>query len=345
MGGTFLRDLCDWYPHQSICCVAIGPPSVRSEDPSLDWLPVLYLETPRVQGFGRGGPLLNHLSGLLFRTHTNLRRVPAIVDRAVRFGREQPVSLVWAVLNTPTVIRCARAVALALDVPMVTTVWDPPERLIHEAGFDRLSRVSVLREFGKALRQSARCGVASDPMAEDYKERYDVTPVVLIHGLHSRHWRTPARVPSRNGQLVIGFAGSLYATDTWDALLAALGQAGWEIDGRSVRIRVLGKQMSFSLEEQAHIDYMGWKSLDETVEALSDVDISYLPYWFDESHSLSVRLCFPNKLSAYLAAGRPVFFMVPGTLPPAASFSSRSLLPFAGEGRDPERSQDGRERA
>ena len=50
---------------------------------------------------------------------------------------------------------------------------------------------------------------------------------------------------------------------------------------------------------------------------MSEVDVAYLPYWFDESYSIAVRLSFPSKFSTYLASGRPVFFHGPEDSSPA----------------------------
>jgi hypothetical protein len=36
-----------------------------------------------------------------------------------------------------------------------------------------------------------------------------------------------------------------------------------------------------------------------------------VPYWFDEAFQPAVELSFPNKISLYLAAGRPIVFHGP----------------------------------
>ena len=49
-----------------------------------------------------------------------------------------------------------------------------------------------------------------------------------------------------------------------------------------------------------------------TFEAhLSGCDVCYVPYWFDDAFRAGVELSFPNKMSLYLAAGRPVLFHGP----------------------------------
>jgi hypothetical protein len=119
---------------------------------------------------------------------------------------------------------------------------------------------------------------------------------------------------------VIGFAGSLYATDAWEALLQALHSVGWRIAGRTVIIRMFGQHLQITTRQPVRVDYMGWRSAEEMIELLGDVDVCYLPYWFGAEHELEVQLAFPGKLSTYLGAGRPVFFHGPGYASVAAFF-------------------------
>lgn len=50
---------------------------------------------------------------------------------------------------------------------------------------------------------------------------------------------------------------------------------------------------------------------------MSEADLCYLPYWFDRRHAETVKMSFPSKLSAYVAAGRPVLFHGPADSTPA----------------------------
>ena len=59
------------------------------------------------------------------------------------------------------------------------------------------------------------------------------------------------------------------------------------------------------------IEYLGWRPVRETIKVMAQTDVTYLPYWFDKSRQFFVHLCFPNKLSTYLAAGRPVIYHGP----------------------------------
>ena len=55
----------------------------------------------------------------------------------------------------------------------------------------------------------------------------------------------------------------------------------------------------------------GWHATTDAVAILSACDVCYVPYWFDEAFRPGVELSFPNKVSLYLAAGRPILYHGP----------------------------------
>ena len=57
--------------------------------------------------------------------------------------------------------------------------------------------------------------------------------------------------------------------------------------------------------------FLGWHSTTDALAILSQCDVCYVPYWFDDAFRPGVELSFPNKVSLYLAAGRPIFFHGP----------------------------------
>jgi glycosyltransferase involved in cell wall biosynthesis len=61
----------------------------------------------------------------------------------------------------------------------------------------------------------------------------------------------------------------------------------------------------------AHIEYFGFRELPEAINLLSECDMTYLPYWLDPKYQDSVLGCFPDKLSTYVAAGKPILYHGP----------------------------------
>ena len=315
-GEIFLRQLCHYYPKDALCRLAVT--HGKDDAPGEDWIgfPIAYVRHPRERGLGVLGRF-SWLTTLPLHWYIRNIRVPALTASAVQFARRHSVELVWAFLNSPTLIYMAPRVAAALGVPLVATIWDPPERFAVDQRLDPVSRRMLLRRFADALRMAVRCGVASEGMQEEYRSRYNVDSVVLIHGVHPGLRRPPATHLSREGQFIIGIAGSLYADREFQALLSALSSVGWRLDGRDVTVRVLGADLRLRAQGRMRVEYLGWRPLDETIDLMSQTDVGYLPYWFDKRYDLAVRLCFPNKMTTYLAAGRPVLFHGPEDSSPA----------------------------
>lgn len=275
-------------------------------------MPIAHGRRPRQRGFRGLGYHFTKASCLPVVLHMRWVQLPTLVKQAVRFGRQHRVELVWAVLESHANILLAKRVATRLGVPLVSTVWDPPYGdWALRAEYDPWSRRVLRHDFADAVRASVRCGVASEGMQRELKERYGMDSVVMIPGIHPRLRRPPGATPRQDTNFIIGFAGNLYAAEAWEALLAALSRVDWRIEGRRVLVRLLGWRAPLETHKRVHIEYLGWRSVEETIEQMSQVDVAYLPYWFDKWHREDVRLCFPGKLSVYLAAGRPVLYHGP----------------------------------
>jgi hypothetical protein len=205
---------------------------------------------------------------------------------------------------------------------MVTTVWDAPDYFLpHYWGIDGAALARAMDNFGHAVRASVRTAVASPEMKTAYEQRYGTPCTPMIHGLPASQWIPPTSIRSPDEPFVIGYAGSLYARREWDALTSALTSAGWRIGGRDVIVRVLAASLEVRATGPARIEFLGWHSTVDAVSILSECDVCYVPYWFDEACRPGVELSFPNKVSLYLAAGRPIFFHGPERSTPARFLS------------------------
>ncbi len=327
VGGIFLHDLCIHYPKQSLFCFAICRSIHQAPLPQdLDWLSIMYGRLPR-QAMVYGGIRRIHKIGLqrfqrlardfarlgsFFTWHYARTRIPDLVEKAVQFGKKHGVEMVCAQLYYPVMSYVARRVASELGVDLVTIVWDPPEYILSSSlCFDWFSRSRVLKEFQRTLQFSVRCGVASQEMQREYENIHNVKSVVMIHGIHPDMRKPPKKEPASVDRFVIAFAGNLYAVREWQILLSALDSLGWRINGRQVKIILLGNHDEFLYSDKKHVEYLGFRPIGEAIDLMSRADIAYLPYWFDESYRLATRLCFPNKITTYLAAGIPILFHGP----------------------------------
>ena len=323
VGGVFLRDLCLLYPADRLA-FAIMPGGGSGAWPEpLARAPRLTLDAVPERGFNRWGRRVQQSTRRIFDAYVERRHLPRLIDQIAHFAEQVQPDTLWIPLANPTLINAAARLAERVGVPMVTTVWDAPDYFLpHYWGVRGPTLERLMRRFGDGVRASARTAVASTEMKTAYEKRYGTPCTPMIHGLPESQWIRPAGMRSPDEPFVIGYAGSLYARAEWDALMSALGSVGWRIGGRDVIVRVLASSLEVRATGPARIEFLGWQSTADAVSILSECDVCYVPYWFDEACRPGVELSFPNKISLYLAAGRPIFFHGPRQSTPV-SFLAR----------------------
>jgi len=315
--GIVLEQLCSFLPEGSVGCFAVVNPALHPEvPPGLAAMPMETIRKPRETWGTLRRPLGLAMSLAMEAVHS-VFTVRRIVRRATRFGRRFRPDALWCTLEGQTMIRLARPAARSLGLPLFTQVWDPPTWWLREHKVNRVTASQVLREFARAVRTSVGCATASWAMAEEYGRKYGTRTVPVIPSLDLSWAQPPAQAPHPGDEFIIGVAGQLYASAEWSAFIRALDSANWRIADRQVRIVLLGRYFTFETSKSAHIEYLGWRPQQETIDILSRMDVLYCPYWFDRAFEAEARLCFPSKLTSYLAAGRPVLFHGPGYASPS----------------------------
>ena len=251
--------------------------------------------------------------------HVLLRlvRVPRAVKDVEFLIAQKKVKAIWAVLGSPATIYVAQLVASRTGLPLIGLVWDPPERWILEGQVDRFNGIRMLSAFDWCIRHCKSLGVASEGMQAGYQKRYGMHSEVLIHGVSTDLQMTPPRAVNEGDWFTIAFAGSLYASQEWEAFVAALDATDWQIAGKRIRVRTLGSAIRMTSKRGVQVEYCGWRPVPEVIRIISESDVSYLPYFISPRWRQIVDECFPNKLSVYVAAGKPVFFHGPEDCSPA----------------------------
>ena len=318
VGGVYLRDLCLMYPADRLAFAILPGIGSGPWPESLETAPRTTLDAVPERGFNRWGRQVQQSTRALFDRYVDVQHLPKLIDQVAAFAAATQPDLVWVPLGGPTMINIAGALPRRLGVPMVTTVWDPPDyALPHYWGIRGHALSRVMHRFADAIRGSVRCAVASNEMKEAYERRYGTLCVPMIHGLSESEWIAPTGTRAPNEPFVIGYAGSLYARREWDALIAALASVQWRVGGRDTIVRVLASGIDVRVTGPARIEFLGWHSTADAVKILSGCDVCYVPYWFDEAFRPGVELSFPNKVSLYLAAGRPILYHGPQRSTPA----------------------------
>jgi len=308
--GIFLNHLVSMIPVEDIVCYSVLNPDLTPEIPQeILNIPLKIVAKPR-ENWG-SVRILGPLVSLVMETFTELINIPKISRDIADFARIHHVEAIWCTLEGQTMIRLARKAAELSGLPLYTHIWDTPGWWMRAWKVNSIIAKGVINEYESAIQQSKKCGVASWAMKEEYEKTFGVECVPLVGSLEKNMALPPASKPNlADGSIQIGIAGQIYARDTWDALMDALDSVNWLIHGFPVKIKVLGLWLDPALQ-RPQIEFLGWHSQKETIEILSQLDILYVPYWFDPVFEQEARFSFPSKVTTYLASGRPVFFHGP----------------------------------
>lgn len=315
VGEIYMREVCRLLPQEKLVCFAAissdyytGPLS-----PELDRIRVVLEEIPAETLLFR--PIFQRLIGRLARAlyepvHT--KKVKALIESAIAFGRLHQVEQVWAVLNSPTILKMARKVAGALNVPLVGLVWDPPQAIARDRRLDSYSTALMLNEFAQVLKSARACACVSEPMAQAYRSEFGAN-VLVLHRVFSE---SKALKPwaAKPDVIEIVFSGSNYAPKEFAALVNALSSVDWRIDGKPVKLIMTGSNINldvFAAGKPMHVEFLGFRSTEEMLQILANATCAYLPYPFSSEMALQARLSFPDKLNTYIEVGCPVFFHGP----------------------------------
>ncbi|MBC8144821.1 MAG: hypothetical protein H7X80_04490 [bacterium] len=229
-------------------------------------------------------------------------RPDAIVEHIELVAATSRASTLWIVLDAPVMYEVSWQLHRRITIPTMTTVWDPPELIARSAG---LPEHVMLDAFERAMHSTSSCGVVSSEMQLRYRETLRVETMIVRQGVPPGDRRPATSNPHRDDRLVIGFAGTVYSRDVWDALFAALDSVHWRIGDRVVMVEMIGGA-EHPFPTRRNVRHSGWVDESEVIERLSSCDVCYVPSWFDEEHRAAAQLCFPTKLSTSFASGRAV---------------------------------------
>jgi hypothetical protein len=223
----------------------------------------------------------------------------------------------WVTASSVEMIWIAQMLATQ-GLSIRVTVWDAPEYLCANLGLPTSLREDVLNSFADLLLQAQAVSVVGQAMQADYHTRFGAKSEIIRHGI-SVDRRPQNRQRGPHDPLRIVFAGSLYSKQEWNSFVEALESSSWTVGGRPISLHFIGRFPLSGARKADHITFHGEKSFEQSLQIMSDMDIGYLPYWFDPACEIAARTSFPGKLSAYAAAGLAVFHHAP-VYTEAASF-------------------------
>ena len=313
-GGLVIDRLCRLLPPESVFCFSIINP-LFAQNASTD-LPITihFAEKPTEEGIRPYPGWLGAAKCFADQTYTKFVSCSKIVDEAEAFARENNVDAIFSIVEGQTVVRVTLELARRTKLPLYTMVWDSLDWWLRSYKVDALTRKWAQWDFDRLMRMSRACATASWAMSEQYEKLYGIRCTPVISSLPGGMARSPAQRP-RTDEIWIGLAGQLYAIDEWTRLVTALNDVNWIIDGKTVRLKLIG--LKESPIEGTNLEFLGYHPQEKVIELLSEMDICLCPYPFAAEMKDVASTSFPSKLTSYLAAGRPTLLHGPAYASPA----------------------------
>lgn len=307
-GGLILKQLVEFLLEEkhNVCCYAVLDKTLNPEISQniLNKMPYRVFDKP-IEYWG--AQKYGFFKSLYMNNYISAFKLPKIAEDVSSFGKLHNVDLIWSVVQGQTMIKLVRRVARTMQKPYTVQVWDPPEWWLKEFKFDKLTALSVMKEFNRMLRDSKTCLAASWAMADAYSKLYRAKCIPVIPGLPETDLETDSN--REDDDFIIGFAGQVYAKEEFEALIEALEYMNWKYEDRKIRMRLFGHDFSFN--DPTHIQLCGYLEQKELFKHLKNADLLYCPYFFSKEYDFISRLSFPSKLTSYLSIKKPVLFHGP----------------------------------
>ena len=130
-------------------------------------------------------------------------------------------------------------------------------------------------------------------------------PLVDYTNLQSR----PSKGARESQVFTIGFAGQYYAEQEINDLIQAVRSFNAMGDVQ-IRFRLHSRNPNVFNDE--FIENVGFLPRKELIDSLSECDLLFLPYPFDQSFRKIVKTSFPSKIADYCSTDIPIFYYGPG---------------------------------
>lgn len=293
-GGAVLLNSALADPEERRKVVWTSPTSpageARAEEPSASLLAPGERPPPLLQALLRPAPLANRVLELAARLHA----------RAV-----------WAVMHG-VVVPLAAHLATCARLPLHLTVHDDPAFGVALRSRRHLLLTPLIeRAFARAMAGAASVDVVCEGMAERYRSRYGVSPIITHRCMPGPLGEATA--PGER-ELSVGVLGNTYSHDQLRTLSRALANAAQLLGMRGTLVLIgQGAGARLAAEERGHVavQVLGHVPEREAVSALSRCFLLYLNYPFGRRDAVLRTTSFPTKLTTYVQAGRPLLIHAP----------------------------------
>ena len=212
--------------------------------------------------------------------------------------------VIYILLHSESTLLFGEWIAKSLKIPFVVHVADAPT-------FRNSKTPHILRSA--AVRYAI-----SEPMAREYRSRYDASFNILRNPASIDYYRDvanprPMRSP-RDRRLTIRYLGRLHSWLHYESL-RLLGQAVNECDQAGVAwtVELYGSADEADLRKaevlNSQVVYCGTVSRETGIKILQEADLLVLPLTYQPETIAAYKYSFPTKLAEYLATGVPILVL------------------------------------
>jgi hypothetical protein len=309
-GALLTYHLCQTIPQEDIVCVAVRNKDLSyvntAEDLSIE---TKYFTKPRENTFWCLNGKISVFT-YFYERYNEFFQIPKLARQIIDFGRQQNVDRIWCGLQGQTMIRLAKLVTNGLKLPLLTQVWDHPIWWMGHNQIDKFTSQRIYKQYEDILSMSVVCGAASFEMARRIVENNHIVSIPLVSCLPNEWARKPKKfLPKNKKNILFGFCGQTYANEAIDAIIGGLDSMDWMINERQVKLRYLGYHISLGGLYKRNVEFLGYRSQEETIDLLAECDLLLCPYITDPKYRLVAQTSFPAKLTTYLATGVPILFV------------------------------------
>jgi len=212
--------------------------------------------------------------------------------------------VVYILLHSESTLLFGEWIAKSLRIPFVVHIADDP--VIQNSKTPQIMRSAATRY------------AISEPMAREYRSRYDASFNILRNPASIDYYQDavnpyPMRC-TRDRRLTIRYLGRLHSWLHYESL-RLLGQAVYECGqaGLQYIVELYGSADEYDLRKagilNSQVVYRGTVSRDTGIKILHDADILVLPLTYQPETIGSYKYSFPTKLAEYLATGVPILVL------------------------------------
>jgi len=219
-------------------------------------------------------------------------------------------TLVVAVLQSQTLIRICDKLDYG-DAKLISTLWDDWSWWQNENFLPKKVSNVLLAKRESVLQRSNLILLSSSRMCEEFKDSFGpekckvIYPAVEYANLRSR----VSLDPNPKRKFTIGFAGQLYAKGSLRDLITAISLFNSSHD-EEIELHIYSRESL--IEQNDSVKEHGFLGRRELIDRLSNYDLLFLPYPFEEAFKKVVETSFPSKLADYASTEVPILFYGPG---------------------------------